>query len=452
MRHSVYQWLFDSAFNCELLQMKRTSGFILTAIAAMLLQGCLGSGGNSAPAPTNVTVTAKDNRAVVTWDMAPGVEYWIFKAAGTGVTPKNCSTMSLCTTTVKVTSPATIWGLYNGTEYSFTINGRTNGGPGGAGSPSLQATPRLAGATWLAGTATPGTSDLRGVAYGASGAKFVAAGTSGALYSGLANTSSAGITGIAWTAMTNPMPTTNFNAVGYDTAHAKFLAVGAGGAVIAHVPSTSATDWTSLTSNTTYDLYAFAHNGAGYDVATGANGTIITSSDGTTWTLQSSGTTNALNGITYGNSAASSTGYFFVTVGAAGTIRYSSDGLNWTAATSGTASDLKSVTYAYEALTFVAVGANGTVLTSSDGVTWTSRTSISAVSNATLNSVTYSAGRRFVAVATDGNIYYNEYANFGVDWTAVTPKATASPLYSVTTGGLFDYAAVGASGLNFYAD
>jgi hypothetical protein len=433
--------------------MKRTSGFILTAMAAMLLQGCLGSGGNSAPAPTHVTVTAKDNRAVVTWDMAPGVEYWIFKAAGTGVTPKNCTGMYLCTMAINVTSPATIWGLYNGIEYSFTINGRTNGGPGGAGSPALQATPRLAGATWLAGTPTTlGTSDLRGVAYGASGAKFVAAGTAGALYSGLVSTSSANVTNITWTAMTNPMATTNFNAVGYDAAHAKFLAVGAGGAVIAHVPSTSATAWTQLDGKTTSDLYAIAHNGAGYDVATGANGTIITSSDGTAWIVQSSGTTNALNGVTYGNSAASSTGYFFVTVGAAGTILYSSDGLNWTAATSGTASDLKSVTYAYEALTYVAVGANGTVLTSSDGVTWTSRASISAVSTATLNSVTYSAGRRFIAVAADGNIYYNEYTNYGVDWTAVTPKATASPLYSVATGGLFDYAVVGASGLNYYAD
>jgi hypothetical protein len=433
--------------------MNRYSGIFLTALAATFLQGCLGSGGNPAPAPVNVTVSAKDSRAVVTWDMVPGVEYWIFKAAGTGVTPKNCSGMYLCTTTVKVTSPTTIWGLYNGIEYSFSVNGRTNGGPGGAGSPALQATPRLAGATWTAGAPlAPTSSDLRGVIYGASGAKFVAAGTGGILYSGIVSTGNAATTGITWTAMTNPMPTTNFNAVGYDTAHAKFLAVGAGGAVIAHVPSTSATAWTQLDGKTTYDLYALSHNGAGYDVATGANGTIITSSDGTTWTVQSSGTTNALNGITYGNSAASTTGYFFVTVGAAGTILYSSDGLNWAPATSGTASDLKSVTYAYEALTFVAVGANGTVLTSSDGVIWTPRTSISAVSTATLNAVTYSSARRFVAVASDGNIYYNEYANYGVDWTAVTPKATASPLYSITTGGLFDYTTVGAGGLNYYAD
>jgi photosystem II stability/assembly factor-like uncharacterized protein len=92
------------------------------------------------------------------------------------------------------------------------------------------------------------------------------------------------------------------------------------------------------------------------------------------------------------------------------------------------------------------------VWTSSDGKIWAPRTSISAVSTATINAVTYFPGRRFIAVAADGNIYYNEYSNAGVDWTPVTPKATTSSLNAVTTGGLYDYSAVGASGLNLYAD
>ena len=79
-----------------------------------------------------------------------------------------------------------------------------------------------------------------------------------------------------------------------------------------------------------------------------------------------SGTTNALWGITYGNST-------FVTVGRNGNILTSTDGSTWTARTSGTTNVLYGVIYANS--TFVVVGSSGTILTSSDGTSWTSRTS-----------------------------------------------------------------------------
>jgi hypothetical protein len=41
--------------------------------------------------------------------------------------------------------------------------------------------------------------------------------------------------------------------------------------------------------------------GNGIFVAVGGDGTIITSSDGKTWTSRSSGTSEWLNGVTYGN-------------------------------------------------------------------------------------------------------------------------------------------------------
>jgi hypothetical protein len=47
--------------------------------------------------------------------------------------------------------------------------------------------------------------------------------------------------------------------------------------------------------------------------------------------------------------------------------------VNWTRRTSGTSNDLYGVTYGNG--TFVAVGEGGTILTSPDGVTWTQRTS-----------------------------------------------------------------------------
>ena len=72
-------------------------------------------------------------------------------------------------------------------------------------------------------------------------------------------------------------------------------------------------------------------------------------------------------------------------VGVSGTILTSSDGITWTSRTSGTSNDLYGVAFANN--TFVVVGVSGTILTSSDGITWTSRTS--GTTN-TLWGVTYS--------------------------------------------------------------
>ncbi|MBI5891782.1 MAG: hypothetical protein HZB47_14130 [Nitrosomonadales bacterium] len=446
---------------------KIITGFIMAAVVAVLLAGCIGSGGSSASPPNDVTVVAKDSRAVLTWTMAPGVDYWIFRAAGSGVTPENCSSMAECGTSVKATSPATVWGLSNGKSYSFSINGRSGGGPGGAGSVAEYATPGLAGKTWNVGTAA-GTSDLRGVAYGASGTKFVAVGMGGALFSGTVSTSaSTGMGEVAWTSMTNPVTGTDFNAVNYDTYRAKFYSVGTGGVVIQNIPASS-TEWTQLTStnNTTEALYAIASDGAGNLVATGASGRIIYSSDGTAWTKIAFGT-SALYGVAYGNSTTN--GYVFVAVGAGGKILWSDDkGATWTdvTAASVTSEDLKAVTYgginsASSSTTsvgvFVAVGANGTVLTSVDGVTWTRQTGTSIPSTTNLNGIALSASKRFVAVADDGNVFYsgfsvtNAESATGMVWSSAT-QATTSPLYAVTTGGLNDYCSVGNGGSNLYAD
>ena len=73
-------------------------------------------------------------------------------------------------------------------------------------------------------------------------------------------------------------------------------------------------------------------------VGVGDNGTILTSSDGTTWTSRTSGTSNKLRGVTYGNST-------FVAVGNSGTILTSSDATAWTYRTSGTTNTLNGVTY-----------------------------------------------------------------------------------------------------------
>ena len=60
-------------------------------------------------------------------------------------------------------------------------------------------------------------------------------------------------------------------------------------------------------------------------------------------------------------------------VGQSGTIFTSPDGTTWTERTSGTSEKLYVVTYGNG--TFVVEGENGTILTSLDGTTWTERTS-----------------------------------------------------------------------------
>ena len=69
----------------------------------------------------------------------------------------------------------------------------------------------------------------------------------------------------------------------------------------------------------------------------------------------------------------STTNGLFVTVGNVGSILTSSDGISWTERTSGTTKNLYGVTYGGGLL--VAVGDNGTIITSSSGTSWTSRTS-----------------------------------------------------------------------------
>ncbi|MBI3479684.1 MAG: fibronectin type III domain-containing protein [Nitrosomonadales bacterium] len=414
--------------------MKRFFARLIVIFGFMFLAGCHGSG-SSAPAPTNVHVIAGDTSVTVSWDMLPGVEYWTFQAAGTSISPEGCITMPECKIKANAVSPVVLTGLTNGTTYSFTVNGRISGGKGGSGSPSVFATPRLAGATWSVGTSL-GTNALNGVAYGS---VFVAAGTNGTLFSS--------VDGISWTPLNNPVPAYNLNAITYSGG--KYLAVGASGVILS---STDTVTWTQQASGVTNkDLYAVTGNGASGFVATGAAGTILTSGDGLTWTAAVSNTSNPLYGITYGNGRYVAVGA--ATAGVAGTLLTSTDGMVWAAIPAMPAVDMKGVAYGVPQLafgytaqtlpaaTFVALGANGTLLTSPDGINWAARTSISATM---INAVTF--GRQFVAVDNVGGIFVSAD---GVNWSPASPSST-SPLYAVTHG-LYDYVAVGASGMSMHA-
>jgi len=441
---TIRQALYDSALadrarrarepGCQSkdrMQMNRLSALIVAIAAALLLAAC-GDKGSPAGAPPSVLAVAGDGVVTLTWNAEPDVEYMVFYAAASSITVDNWTTLPQAHAILSASSPqvvprqvsTTTPALVNGTTYSFTVNGRKGGGPGGPGSPSVSATPRLAGATWTAGTPL-GTNDLLGVGFGT---VFVAVGANGAMYSST--------DGTAWTAL-NFTVTSNLNAAVYG---GNYVAVGAGGVILF---SSDAITWTQRTSGTANSLNAVTTNGGSVYVAVGANGTILNSGDGQNWTVVNSGTTNNLYGVAYGNG-------LYLAVGANGTLLISGDATNWSVATSQTTLDLKGA--AYGALVdpttgtitnqYVALGNAGTLVTSNDGTTWTARPAIAANN---LAKVTYAT--QFIAVGSGGGIFTSSN---GTTWQAATSTGTTNNLNAVVPG-LHGYIAVGASGTNLSA-
>jgi photosystem II stability/assembly factor-like uncharacterized protein len=111
------------------------------------------------------------------------------------------------------------------------------------------------------------------------------------------------------------------------------------------------------------------------------------------WTPRHSGTSNSLNGITFGNGR-------FVVVGDNGTILSSSNGFTWTARNSGTTVRLRDVTHGGNY--FIAVGAESTILTSPDGVSWQK---IASGFGHPLSGVTF--GGQFVAMVENDKVVYS---------------------------------------------
>lgn len=458
------------------LDMKRFFKFSPILAVAAFLAAC-NPGGSSAPPPTNVNALAGDSSVTVTWDAAPGVEYWLFIAPGNSLTSQGCFSTTGCqiikaaTSPVVVSSPinggtagytsnGNLIALTNGTTYSFTLNGRTGGGPGGADSPSVSATPRLAGSNWTSGAAitandmhgvTSGTVTLAGV----SSNVLVAVGAGGSIFSSA--------DGKNWTTPASGVPVTStLNAA--TSAGTTYIAAGAGGVIL---KSTDTASWTPQTSGTAENLNALASNGGGGYVAVGDNGTILHSSDsGTTWTppVAGSGTTSHLYAVTY---AATAYGGMYVAVGAAGALLTSIDqGGTWVpAAWSATpaSSILKSVAYGGLSTTysgppgttpvingvntFVVVGAAGTLVTGVydvSALTWTWTLQAPMAANPNLNSVTY--GHQFIAVGENGVIYTSLD---GASWQLTTSSATIR--LNAITHRKFDYSIVGEAGLNLFS-
>jgi hypothetical protein len=340
-----------------------------------------------------LSVVAGDSQVTVSWKETPGVEYWIFAAPNTpNLSLNNWLATSGSTYRLKVTSPYVVTGLTNGTPYSFFMTGRTNNGPGGDATPTVVATPRLAGSEWTS-SSTVSTGTPTGLTYGsyldvASNSvlyTYVAVGNGGKMFRAAdLNT---------WTAIT---PVVNVNLHAAEYSFDKFIAVGAGGTILY---SSDSKIWTQSTKITPHNLNAIATNGS-LAIAVGDNGAIVTSKNALTWTVATSvPTTSNLHGIAYTNSGN------WLAVGAGGTILTSGDGLTWTAQKSGSSDDLKGVgsmtnfTNNVTTYQFIVVGANGTILSSPDAVSWTAQ---SANTKANFNAL--STTNQFLAVGSGGTV------------------------------------------------
>ncbi len=184
---------------------------------------------------------------------------------------------------------------------------------------------------------------------------------------------------------------------------------------------------------TTNDLHGITRFGNLW-VASGANGTILTSADnGTNWTIRTSGVTSYLSGL-----ATNDTG--IVAVGSRGTILTSATATNgWTSIASGTTNWIFRARYLKD--TFLAVGENGTLLTSVNRTAWTARnTGVTAwLNDATLLN---DADSTYFIVGNQGTVLsatsFSSWQNRG--------SITGKSLYGVTHNGNGQLLAVGFEG------
>lgn len=172
-------------------------------------------------------------------------------------------------------------------------------------------------------------------------------------------------------------------------------------------------------------------------VAVGDQGAVLSSSDGATWAVRTSGTTLALNDVTFG-------GDRYVAVGQAGKILVSDDGIEWTGASSPSSRDLNAVVWHLDR--FYAVGgdysAGAETLVSFDGTSWT-RPEITQPKH--LLTDLASDGINLVTIGS----YQSDLQSFGLfawaegaGWAQRIDGASAAVRYDVIAAGIPNFAMI----------
>ena len=131
--------------------------------------------------------------------------------------------------------------------------------------------------------------------------------------------------------------------------------------------------WSAITTNFGAQIPNYAKYSNGVYIIAGSGGALVTSTDATTWTLNSSAST-AMSAASI-NAIANNGGSTWVIVGASGKVAYSTNnGTTWTAATGTGSGTFQSITYDSTLGLFAAVGNDGSVYVSSNGISWTAYT------------------------------------------------------------------------------
>lgn len=228
--------------------------------------------------------------------------------------------------------------------------------------------------------------------------------------------------GIKWTPQFSTLTNVRINDLVW--AGNQIVAVGGYGGLI---PITGASDqvvltsptgngsWTVQSTGTTTALNHAAYSGTTI-VAVGWLGHIISSTNGVDWTTRSSGTTQTLNNVIW-------IGNQFVVVGDAGVILTSPDGVIWTAAASGATQKLTGV--AYNGSTIVTVG-NASFFSNDDGLLWTKSTGGSLANRVMWLGTSFIALNKtsgFMYSSTNGEIWKTASTSFTVSSTDLIDTA-----------------------------
>ncbi|HUL64568.1 MAG TPA: hypothetical protein VLW55_08115 [Burkholderiaceae bacterium] len=418
---------------------------VATALVALLAVTACGNNGSSAEPPASgLQAVPGDGTVVVTWSDNLTTDYWLFVSTDPRLTTDNFTTLTDIRVIRTARSPYVLCGYADGRTLYLAMNGRTNGGPGGAGTPTINTTLRAAGSTWTPGTApvtdftAMGYSPITGCsASGLPTGIYIAVGPNANIA-----TSTDGVT---FTASAAPIGfTTDLNAVATYTTNPgvvtlKMVAVGAGGASIV---SSDGQVWTLGTS---FDAAAPTLRGVslnlGVFLAVGDGGVVQTTTDGIAWTPHTSGTSANLQGI-------GCSGDRCIAVGDGGVVTRTLDnGVTWEVEQVNSTPALKKVIYgnnnnnlgatAIAINTWVAVGDGGSVAYSLDGgATWATTTVGGASDFVALSYIT-----RFVALDSAGNSFTSQD---GQNWVGPVPTGLAGPA-GLTTNGV-GFVAAGTGG------
>jgi hypothetical protein len=170
--------------------------------------------------------------------------------------------------------------------------------------------------------------------------------------------------------------------------------------------------WTPVAPLTDESLWSVTYGNNRF-VAVGDWGSILTSTDGTTWKLKNLNSTQPIHSVIYADNR-------FVAAGDSGFIYTSTDGSVWTRAPVGIAASLTDIIYAGNR--FVAVGYEGIILTSSDGAAWklTKSGSNNFYSVAYGNGKYIAVGPSTIFTSADGLIWSKKYPEINTSLNSIT--------------------------------